>query len=97
MANYVDLYSAARTPTLDKQILMALTIKANVLAKLGGATLAQKNFATAALRNPESYLELVRNYIYAEYNASAVEVITNASDTQVQMAVNAAVDTLLSI
>lgn len=97
MATYLELYEAARTLTLDKQMITALTIKANTLAKLGGATAGQKAFAVAALKNPEGYLELVRNYIFAEYSAQSIGTIAGATDAQIQAAVNAAVDTLLSI
>lgn len=97
MAAYIALYDAANTPTLDRQIIVALTIKANATAKAPSPTAAQRTFAIAALENPTSYVTLVRNYIFAEYNMQTISVITNATDAQVQSAVNAAVDTLLGV
>lgn len=98
MATYQALYDAAGTaPTLDKQIMVALTIKANLLAKTSTPTAAQKEFAVAALKNPADYLSTVRNYIFADYNTAAIAAITGATDAAVQTAVNAAVDTLLGV
>lgn len=98
MATYLDLYAAAgASPDLDKKIMVALTIKANIIAKLPTPTDAQKAFAKATLHDVTAYLTTVRNYIFAEYNTSTVATITGAADSLVQTAVNAAVDTLLSV
>lgn len=98
MATYQALYDAiGAAPTLDKQIQVALAIKANVLAKSATPTAAQKAFAIAALKNPAEYLPTIRNYIFADYNTVAISAITAATDAQVQAAVNAAVDTLLGV
>jgi len=97
MATYIALFDAIGTvATLDKQILVATTIKANLLAK-ATPNAAQKAFAIAALKDPVSYLPTIRNYIFADYNTAAISAITGATDAQVQTAVNAAVDTLLGI
>lgn len=97
MASYINLYDAAGIPILDKQIQIALIIKANTIAKLTTPTAAQKAFAIAALRNPTDYLITVRNYIFAEYNTQSIAILSSATDSQVQTAVNAAVDTLLGV
>jgi len=97
MALYLDLYNAIGNATLDKQIQIALMIKANSIAKVSTPTVAQKTFAVAALSNPVTYLPAIRNYIFAEYNTQTVATIMSATDLQVQTAVTAAVDTLLGV
>jgi hypothetical protein len=97
MASYVALYDAAGIPQLDKQIQIALVIKANVLSKTTTPTTTQKTFIVEALSNPTAYLTIIRNYIFAEYNTAAVSALTTATDLQVQTAVNMAVDTILGI
>lgn len=96
MALYLDLYNA-NFGNLDKQILVALVVKANVIAKLPSPTASQKAFALAALASPRTYLDTVKNYIIADYNTATVVAIQTATDAQVQTAVNAAVDTLLGV
>lgn len=99
MATYEELHAlrgnSAAVPLMQK-IAVALCIKANTLAKATPTTV-QKEWAKAALQTPEAYVELVLNYILAEYSAVAVGAITGASDASVQTAVNAAVDTLLGV
>src|SRR5574340_1620934 len=98
MATYLQLNDAVGASTLDplrKQILVAVMIKANTIAKLATPTAAQKAFAVAALADPTAYLATLLNYILAEYNMQTIATIQAATDTQVQTAVNAAVDTLL--
>lgn len=98
MATYQALYDTiGNAVTLDKQIVVALVIKANVIAKLASPTAAQKAFALQALKDPASYLSTVRNYIFADYNTASISAITGATDSQVQTAVNSAVDTLLGV
>ena len=94
MASYLELYNAP-LEGLDKQIIIALAIKANTIAKLASPTSNQKTFAITALRDPSVYLSTVRYYILADYNTATIAAITGATDAQVQTAVNAAVDTLL--
>ena len=100
MATYADLYIAAgdgAQAALRKQIVVALSIKANLIAKLATVTPAQKTWAIDALKNPVNYLPMLLNYILAEYNTATIAVISAATDAQVQTAVNAAVDTLLGV
>ena len=100
MAAYTDLYSVSRDGTgnvLNKQILVAITIKANIISALATPTTAQRAFAVAALKDPTVYLQTLMNYILANYNTSTIAIILAATDAQVQIAVNAAVDTLLSL
>lgn len=100
MATYIELHALRGATTADalrQKITVALAIKANTISKLPTPTPAQKEFAVAALRDPESYLGLVLNFILAENNAATTGAITGASDSLVQTAVNSAVDTLLGV
>jgi len=99
MATYEELHAlrggAAAAPLLQK-IAVAICVKANALAK-GATTATQRDWAKAALGNPDAYVGLILNYILADYSAAAVGAIIGASDASVQTAVNAAVDTLLGV
>lgn len=98
MATYLELYALpASTETLRQKITVAIAIKANAIAKLATPTAAQKDWARAALKSPAEYLPTVLNYILADYNTATTTAIQNATDAQVQTAVNAAVDTLLGV
>lgn len=98
MATYAELY-ALKTGTgindLRTRIRMAVSIKANAVAKDGAATAPAKEWARNALGNPEASEATLLNYILAEYNAQTTSVIVNATDAQVQAAVDAAVSALL--
>lgn len=98
MATYIELHAlrgAATTEPLKQKIAVAIVIKANTIAKSQAPTAEQKAWAVSALSDPSRDVGTVLNYILAEYNAQNTSVITNASDINVQAAVNAAVDTLL--
>ena len=98
MATYLELYTASGASALvnlQQQIVVAIAIKANTIAHSTTPTTSQKAWAMAALQSPKNYLQTVLNYILAEYNTSTIAVISEATDAQVQAAVNAAVDTLL--
>ena len=98
MASYTELHAlrgAASTEPLKQKIAVAIAIKANAIAKSQAPTAEQKAWAVSALATPEKDVGTVLNYILAEYNAQTTNVITTASDENVQDAVNAAVDTLL--
>lgn len=100
MATYNELHAlrgSAGIESLKQKIEVAIAIKANTLTKLPAPTTAQKDFAKAALTSPASYLEVILNYILADYNTVTTSVISSAVDADVQTAVNAAVDTLLAI
>lgn len=100
MATYAELHAlrgATSINPLREKIAVALVIKANLLAKSATPTAAQKSWALAALGNPGSFVETVLNYILGEYNTVGTVAIVNATDVQIQAAVNAAVDTLLGV
>lgn len=99
MATYIELHNlrgSETLATLRQKINVAIAIKANVLAK-ATPNAAQGAWAKSALANPDSFQELVLNYILAEYNTATTAVIAAATDEQVQTAVNAAVSTLLEV
>ena len=96
MATYVelsDLRGIAATDALRKKIAIACLVKANTLAG-GTPTENQKAWAVSALQDPGKYSDALLNYIIAEYNTVATSAITDATDAQVQTAVNEAIDTL---
>ena len=100
MATYTELHNlrgSATVTALRQKISVAIAIKANLLAKLPTPTAPQVAFAKAALANPDSYQEIVLNYILADYNSQTTAAITGASDAAVQTAVNVAIDTLLGV
>lgn len=98
MATYLELQAlqgATQAEPLRLKITTAIMIKANALAKSPTPTVAQKEWAKAALANPGAYVPTLLAYIIGEYNTLAIGAITGAADVDVQTAVNAAVDTLL--
>lgn len=100
MATYADLHDLASSgtiATLRKQIRVAITIKANTIAKSASPTTPAKEWSKQALANPQSYEQVVLNYVLADNASATTAQIAAATDTQVQTAVNAAVDTLLGV
>lgn len=100
MATYQDLHALRGTTAIDPlkhKIQVAIAVKANTIAKLPTPTPAQRAWALSALADPRRDMDMVLNYILAEYNTQTTAVITGASDANVQSAVNAAVDTLLGV
>ncbi len=98
MATYLELHDLASSPTLSdlrKRIRVAIIIKANAVAESANPTAPAKEWSKAALGNPQFYEQTVLNYILADNAAATTTAITNANDTQVQTAVDAAVNTLL--
>lgn len=100
MATYTELHALRGSDTLTglrEKINVAIAIKALAIAKSASPSAGAKAWATQALGNPESYQPTVLNYILAEYNTVIPALITGATDAQVQIAVNLAVDTLLGV
>ena len=97
MATYPDLYALLGSDLsgLKARILVALAIKANAIANDTNAPAEAKNWARLTLGDLAAYYTHVLHYIVAEYNGQPVSAITNATDAQVQTAVNAAVNSLL--
>ena len=100
MATYNDLHAlrgSATANSLKEKIAVAIAIKANALSKLATPTAKQKEFSIQALTNPNNYMDIVFNYILAEYNTLTTAQIIGAIDTSVQTAVDNTVDTLLGV
>ena len=100
MATYLELQTlrtGSNVAELGQRIVVALCIKANAIAKLPTPTDAQRAWAKSALATPDQYIGMTLSYILAEYNTTDATVITSATDAQVQVAVDAAVDTLLAL
>jgi len=100
MATYLELQTlrtGSNVAELGQRIVVALCIKANAIAKLPTPTDAQRAWAKSALATPDQYIGMALSYILAEYNTTDATVIASATDAQVQVAVDAAVDTLLAL
>lgn len=100
MATYTELHKLRGSDTLTglrEKINVAIAIKANTIAKSASTSAGAKAWATQALGNPESYQPTVLNYILADYNTATTGQIAGATDAEVQIAVNLAVDTLLGV
>jgi len=98
MATYVELHDLASSGTLSdlrKKLRVAITIKANAIAESATPTAAAKAWALQALGNPQSFEQTVLNYVLADNATATTTAIANATDTMVQTAVDAAVNTLL--
>lgn len=100
MATYNELHALRGSSTansLIEKIAVAITVKANAISKLATPTDKQKEFAIQALANPNNYMDIVFNYILAEYKALTTAQIISAVDASVQTAVDNTVDTLLGV
>jgi len=97
MATYLELAAArgaASSDPLKQKITVAIAVKANLISNDATPSQQLLTWAQSALTSPDQYLWPMLNYIFAQYNASPIATITGASDTQVQTAVNVAVDTI---
>lgn len=100
MATYTELHALRGSSTvapLRQKISVAIAIKANAIAKSASPTAAMVDWSKQALATPDQFQEIALNYILAEYNTQTTAVITDATDAQVQTAVDAAVSTLLGV
>ena len=100
MATYNELHALRGSSTansLKEKIAVSIAIKANAISKLATPTDKQKEFSVQALANPNSYMDIVFNYILAEYNTLTTAQIIGAADAAVQTAVDNTVDTLLGV
>ena len=97
MATYLELAAARGATTSDplkQKITVAIAIKANLISNDAVPSQQLLTWAQSALTAPDQYLWPMLNYIFAEYHTAPIATITNATDTQVQDAVNVAVDTI---
>jgi hypothetical protein len=100
MATYLELHDLVSSPTigdLRKRLRVAMTIKANAVAAASSPTSQAREWARAALRDPQQFEEAVLRYVVAANASATVSGIASASDAQVQTAVNTAVDTLFGV
>ncbi len=101
MASYIDLHNMKGGDTnyqpLVNKIVVAVAKKAVAIAKDAGATTGQEDWAKEALRNPRGAADQIVSYVVANAPAAAaIPDITGATDIEIQDAVDAAVDNLLS-
>jgi hypothetical protein len=101
MATYTELQNllgnGATLSPLRLKIRFAIAVKAHAIATSAQPTAAQSAWAVEALRAPETYEDMSLRFIFSQFRAQTTTVITNATDEQVQEAVNGVVDTLLGV
>jgi hypothetical protein len=101
MATYTELQNLLGNGTalspIRLKIRFAISVKAFAIATSAQPTAAQSAWAVEALRKPESYEDMCLRFIFSQFRDQTTTVITNATDTQVQDAVNGVVDTLLGV
>ena len=98
MAIYAELLNIATTSdALKQQIKVACIVACDVIRAEAEATPNHANrlaWARATLSNPDSAASQMVMAVLAQNRGATVAQITNASDADVQTAVNAAVDLL---
>lgn len=104
MATLKELYDfvgSADSSDLRNKINTAIAIKAMNIVSTASTTDAQNLFARQALGNPQVFEAIVLNTAVAnaQINTPAITVqqIRDASDADIQAAVNLVVDNLLSV
>lgn len=100
MATYAQLNAAISSTGMEglkQQIYVAIAVQAYTIAISTTPSAAAVAWAKSALGNPTQYIDLLLNYILAEYNTATIATIEGATDAQVQTAVTAAVTTLLAL
>jgi hypothetical protein len=102
MATYLEIQSLDEIGTasaLRNKIKVALAAKARAIAISANSTAGQREWAIAALENPQRYEALTLRFIGVQYGLPPTNLtlaqITAAADADVQTAVNSVVDTLL--
>jgi len=95
MATYAELLLAAQNGDLTDKILVACFISADTIRQESGATANHANrllWAKSVFENPERERDRMKWAVLAENKALTFAQIINATDTQVQTAVDQAVD-----
>jgi len=102
MANYLEIQALEELESaknLRNKIKVALTVKARAIAVSASPSAAAKEWALAALENPQRYEALALRFIGVAYGLAPsnlpIASIIGAADADVQTAVNSVVDTLL--
>lgn len=100
MATFDEIISLRGTvdyDTLKNRIAVALIVKAKAISDLASPTNAQMALANKAFSEPVHVADSVINYVLAANIGLTLAQIKNASDANIQSAVNTAVDKLLAL
>lgn len=96
MATYTELFELRANSALRNKIAVAIAVKAQALIDLASPTSAQIAWANSAIQNPIGKADTLLNYVLAANKARTVAQIEVATDTEIQTAVNSAVDKLIA-
>lgn len=95
MATYDELLTASQNDALNKKVRVAVFIAAEVVRTESVSTQNHANrllWAKSVFSDPRAAAEKMIWAVLAQNKDASLAAITGASDTQVQSAVNAAVD-----
>lgn len=96
MATYAELYDLRSNSALLNRIVVATTIKAQLLIDLATPTADQIAWASTAISNPEDKAGELFNYVLAKNSTLTVSQINAATDSAIQNQINAAVDAIIA-
>lgn len=100
MATYTELFEYRSTDeyqTLTNKIAVAVAIKAQAIADLASPTAEQIAWAVSALNSPQGQAATVVHYVIAANNSLSIAQINAATDSAIQVNVDAAVDDLFGV
>lgn len=96
MATYTELFDLRSDSNLRNRVAVAACIKAQALLALASPTVKQVAWAVAAIGDPIGVADDLLNYVLAANKAATVAQIQAVTDANLQTAVDAAADKILS-
>lgn len=96
MATYQEIKTLAIDSDLQEKVEVATVVKAHGLISGITPTQAQIDWASSALGNPKQTAEGLLFYVLADNKAATIEQIQGASDSDIQTAVDTAVDAMIA-
>lgn len=94
MATYQELIQASSDNAIVSKVMVACVVAAENIRSNGAATVAQKAWATKVFLDPPGAMREVLWCVLAQNKAQTLTAILNASDANVQLAVDNAVPLL---
>ncbi len=96
MALYSELFELQKNSALRNRVVIAASVKAQSLIDGGAPTAAQITWANDTLISPRSKADQLISYVLAANKGLSELQIRNASDADIQLNVDAAVNSLIS-
>ena len=96
MASYMELFALRQNSDLQDKIAVAVAKKAQTLLDGGTLTAAAVAWSLEAIQNPKGKADALINYVLVKNSDLTTAQIVGASDADIQAAVGAAVDVLIS-